>query len=94
MRNFHTVGPEIWQENGPTEEKRKPPARTQNVARNLKKKMENGTQTLFDLECGENHSLMWKMRNTQCRTKSIMKKMKNVEIETHTLQIIEYGEKQ
>ena len=40
MRNFHTVGPEIWQENGPTKEKRKPPGRTQNVAGNLKKKME------------------------------------------------------
>ena len=55
------------------------------MARNLKK-MENGTQTLFDLEYGENHSLMWKMRNAQCRTWSMVKKkMKNVENETHTL---------
>ena len=58
------------------------------------KKMENGTQTLVDLEYGENHSLMWKMRNAQCRTWSMVKKMKTVENETRTLQIIEYGEKQ
>ena len=94
MIKFHTVGPEIWQENGPTEEKRKPPGRTQNVAGNLKKKRKNGTQTLFDLECGEKQSLMWKMRNAQCRTWSKLKKINNVENETHTLQIIEYGEKQ
>ena len=50
-----------------------------------KKKMENGTQTLVDLEYGENHSLMWKMRNAQCRTWSMVKKMNNVENETHTL---------
>jgi hypothetical protein len=41
---------------------RKSSGRTWNMARNLKK-MENGTQTLFDLEYGENHSLMWKIRN-------------------------------
>ena len=58
------------------------------------KKIENGTQTVVDLKYGENHSLMWKMRNAQCRNWSMVKKMKNVKNETHTLQIIEYGEKQ
>ena len=57
--------------------------------------MENGTQTLYELEYGENHSLVWKMRNAQCRTWNMAKKkMKNVENETHTLQIIEYVERQ
>jgi hypothetical protein len=50
-----------------------------------KKKKENGTQTLVDLKYGEKHSLMWKMRNAQCRTWSMVKKKKNVENETHTL---------
>ena len=58
------------------------------------KKIENGTQTVVDLKYGENHSLIWKMRNAQCRTWSMVKKMKNVKNETHTLQIIEYCEKQ
>ena len=59
-----------------------------------KKKKRKCTQTLVDLKYGENHSLMWKMRNAQCRTWSMVKKMKTVENETRTLQIIEYGEKQ
>ena len=58
------------------------------------KKIENGTQTVVDLKYGENHSLIWKMRNAQCRNWNMVKKMKNVKNETHTLQIIEYGEKQ
>ena len=61
----------------------------QNIARNSEKKY-----TLSDLEYGEKHSLMWKMRNAQCMTWSMVKKIKNLENETHTLQIIEYGEKQ
>ena len=49
------------------------------------KKIENGTQTVVDLKYGENHSLMWKMRNAQCRNWNMVKKMKNVKNETHTL---------
>ena len=57
---MHTVGPGIWQENWPTQEMRKSPGRKWNVARNLKLKMENGTQTLFDLKYGEKNSLCGK----------------------------------
>ena len=49
------------------------------------KKIENGTQTVVDLKYGENHSLIWKMRNAQCRNWSMVRKMKNVKNETHTL---------
>ena len=38
-----------------------------NMARKLKN-VENETQTLFNLEYGEKHSKMWKMRNAHCRT--------------------------
>ena len=38
------------------------------------KKKESGTQTLFDLEYGKNYSLMWQMRNAQCKTWSMVKK--------------------
>jgi hypothetical protein len=34
---------------------------------------------------GKNHSLMWKMRNAQCRSWSMVKKMKMAENETQTL---------
>ena len=40
---------------------------TWNIARKLKN-VENETQTLFNLEYGEKHSKMWKMRNAHCRT--------------------------
>ena len=33
--------------------------------------VENVTQRLFDLEYGENHSKMWKMRNAHCRNWSL-----------------------
>jgi len=49
------------------------------------KKVENETQTLFDLEYGEKHSKMWKMRNTQCRTWIMARKLKNMENGTQTL---------
>ena len=54
------------------------------MARKLKN-VENETQTLFDLEYGEKHSKMWKMRNTQCRTWIMARKLKNMENETQTL---------
>ena len=44
--------------------------RTFNVARKLKH-VENETQTLFDLEYGEKHSKMWKIRNAHFRTQSL-----------------------
>jgi hypothetical protein len=37
---------------------------TWNMARKLKI-VDNETQTLFDMEYGEKHSIMWKMRNEQ-----------------------------
>jgi hypothetical protein len=49
------------------------------------KNVENDTQTLFDMEYGNKHSETWKMRNEQCRTWSIARKLKNMEIEAHTL---------
>ena len=54
------------------------------MARKLKK-VENETQTLFDLEYGKKHSKMWKMRNTQCRTWIMVRKLKNVQKETYTI---------
>ena len=62
------------------------------MARKLKK-VENETQTLFDLEYGKKHSKMWKMTNTQCRTWMMARKLKNVENGTQTLYDLEYGEK-
>ena len=38
--------------------------RTWNMVRKLKI-VDNETQTLFDMEYGEKHSIMWKMRNEQ-----------------------------
>ena len=35
----------------------------------------------------------WKMRNTHCRTWIVLRKLKNEENLTHTLQDLEYGEK-
>ena len=49
------------------------------MARKLKK-VENETQTLFDLEYGKKHSKMWKMTNTHCRTWIMARKLKNVKM--------------
>ena len=56
---------------------------TWNIARKLKN-VENETQTLFNLEYGEKHSKMWKMRNAQGRTWSMARKLKYVENEYTT----------
>ena len=53
------------------------------VARKLQK-LENETQTLFDLEYGEKHSKTWKMRNAHCRTWNMARKLKIMENEKHT----------
>ena len=60
---------------------RNAPCRTWNIARKLKKKIENETQKLFDLEYSEKHSKTWKMRNAHCMTR----KRKIMENEKHTL---------
>ena len=57
------------------------------------KKVENETQTLFDLEYGMKHSKMWKMRSTQCRTWIMARKLTNVANEAQTLYDLEDGEK-
>ena len=62
------------------------------MARKLKK-VENETQTLFDLEYGKKHSKTWKMRTAHCRNWNITRKMKIMENETQTLFDLEYGEK-
>ena len=49
-----------------------------NMVRNINK-VENETQTLFDLEYGKEHSKTWKMRNAHCRTKSMSRKLKIME---------------
>ena len=63
------------------------------MARNLKK-VDNETQTLYDLEYGEKHSKTWKMRNAHCRNCNMARKLKNVKNEKQTLFYLEYGEKQ
>ena len=47
------------------------------------KNLENETQTLFKLNWQETLK-MGKMRNAHCKTWSMMRKMKIVEIEKHT----------
>jgi hypothetical protein len=54
------------------------------MARKLKN-MENETQTLFDLEYGEKHSKTWKMRNAQCRTWIMVRNLKIMENDKHTI---------
>jgi hypothetical protein len=44
------------------------------MARKLKN-VKNETQTLFDLEYGEEHSKTWKTRNPDCRTWSMAIKL-------------------
>jgi hypothetical protein len=57
------------------------------------KKIENETKTQYDLEHGEKHWKMWKLRNPHCTTWNMAKKLKNGENETQTLYDLEYGEK-
>ena len=80
----NTVGPRIWRETLKNVENEKYTQQTWTMARKLKK-VENETQTLFDLEYGKKHSKMWKMTNTQCRTWMMARKLKNVENGTQTL---------
>ena len=54
------------------------------MARNLKK-VDNETQTLYDLEYGEKHSKTWKMRKAHCRNWNMARKLKNVKNEKYTL---------
>ena len=54
--------------------------------------MENETQTLFDLEYGEKHSETWKMRNAQCRTWNMARKLKFTENEKYILLDVKNGE--
>ena len=64
------------------------------MARNLKK-VDNETQTLYDLEYGEKHSKTWKMRNAHFRNWNMTKKLKNVKKKrTQTFFDLEYSKKQ
>jgi hypothetical protein len=56
--------------------------------------VENETKTLLDVEYVEKHGKRWKMRNAHCRTWSMLRKLKFMENEKHTLQDVKYGEKQ
>ena len=51
----------------------------------IRKKLQNETQTLYDLEYGQKQSKTWKMRNTHPRTWIMARKVKNVENETQIL---------
>ena len=57
------------------------------------KNVDNETQALYNLECGEKHWKTWKMRNAHFMTWNMASKLKNVENETQTLFDLEYGEK-
>ena len=69
--------------------------------REKRKKVENETQTRFDMEYGEKHSKTWKMGNAHCRIWNMAKKLqiikneklKIIKNEKHTLQGTEYCEK-
>ena len=62
------------------------------MARKLKI-MEIEKHILQELEYGEKHSKMWKMRNAHCRTWNMARKPKNMEDETQTLNDLIYGTK-
>jgi hypothetical protein len=49
------------------------------------KNVENETQKLFDVEYGRKHPKTWKMRNAQCRTWNMARKLKMMKNEKHTL---------
>ena len=67
-RETHMVGPGIWQETLKNVKNVKYTSSIWVLAKNNLKNVENETQTLFNLEYGEKHSKMWKMRNAHCRT--------------------------
>ena len=80
----HTVGLGMWQETVRNIETRNTQCRTCIIVRK-RKKLQNETQTLYDLEYGQKQSKTWKMRNTHSRTWIMARKLKNVENETQTL---------
>ena len=80
----HTVGLGMWQETVRNIETRNTQCRTCIIARK-RKKFQNETQTLCDLEYGQKQSKTWKMRNTHSRTWIMARKLKNVENETQIL---------
>ena len=80
----HTVGLGMWQETVRNIETRNTQCRTCIIARK-RKKFQNETQTLCDLEYGQKQSKTWKMRNTHSRTWIMARKVKNVENETQIL---------
>ena len=48
------------------------------------KNVENEKEKLFDMEYGEKHTKMWKIRKAHCRTWSMARKLKIMENEnTH-----------
>ena len=81
---MHTVGPGMWQETVRNVETRNTQCRTCIIARKVKK-LQNETQTLYDLKYGQKQSKTWKMRNTHSRTWIMARKVKNVENETQIL---------
>ena len=55
------------------------------ICRKTLKNVENETQTLHDLECGEKNWKSWKMINALCRTWNVVRKLNIMENEKHTL---------
>ena len=88
----HTVGLGMWQETVRNIETRNTQCRTCIIARK-RKKFQNETQTLCDLEYGQKQSKTWKMRNTHSRTWIMARKVKNVENETKNQFDLQYGKK-
>ena len=74
----------MWRETVRNIETRNTQCRTCIIARK-RKKFQNETQTLCDLEYGQKQSKTWKMRNTHSRIWIMARKLKNVENETQTL---------
>ena len=74
----------MWQETVRNVETIHTQCRTCIIARKCKK-LQNETQTLYDLKYGQKQSKTWKMRNTHSRTWIMARKVKNVENETQIL---------
>ena len=55
------------------------------------KNVENEKEKLFDMEYGEKHTKMWKIRKAHYRTWSMARKLKIMENEKHKLQNLKYG---
>ena len=89
----NTIGHVIWRETVKTWSMRNTISMTRIVARKLKK-LENETETLYDLEYGEKHWKTCKMIHTLCRNWNMARKLTHEETEKLTWWDMKYGKKQ